>query len=73
LSRRKRRPVLSRRVAIGENPVRAVTKAMLELPVGKGEVWDVGIAHDCGCPTLRRGGLRECDCEVVRLDARRVA
>jgi hypothetical protein len=46
---------------------------MLEMPVRPGEVWDTGIGHDDGCLALKGHGLRSCSCEIVRLEARRVA
>jgi hypothetical protein len=42
------------------------------MPVRRGEVWDVGIGHDDGCPAMRHG-MDACDCEIVRVEGRRVA
>jgi hypothetical protein len=78
VSRRRRRiphtraNIWRREVAIGRHPVEAVCTALLEMPTHAGEVWSTGIAHDDGCLALRHG-LRACDCEIVKLTARRVA
>ncbi len=68
-----RSPRWRREVAVAGNPVGNLTAALLEMPVHRGEVWDVGIAHDDGCPALRWQRLDACDCEIVELKARRVA
>ncbi len=58
---------------IGGNPIRNVTKAMLEMPAVRGQVWTIAIAHDDGCPAISQQRLDACDCEVVELTAERVA
>jgi hypothetical protein len=67
-----RAPRWRREVATGGDPVGNLTAALLEIKVRPGEVWDCAIGHDDGCPALRHG-IRACDCEVVRLEARRMA
>ena len=62
-----------RTVATAGRPVAAVTAATLAIPAGPGEVWSTAIAHDDGCLALKGHGLRACDCELVELEARRVA
>ena len=64
---------LCRRVVIGGHPVRAVTKALLSMPAGKGQVWEIGIAHDEGCGAVRHQRLDACDCEIVEITAERRA
>jgi hypothetical protein len=62
-----------REVATAGRPVETVTAAMLTVPARPGEVWSTEIAHDDGCLALKGHGLRSCSCEVVWLEARRVA
>ncbi len=68
-----RAPRYRREIATAGDPVASLTTAMLEMPVRPGEIWDLGIGHDDGCPALRWQRLDACDCEIVSLDGRRVA
>jgi hypothetical protein len=69
----RRRDVYRRDVACGVDPRSALTRALLELPVSRGEVWTVGVGHDDGCPSLEGGGMPACTCEIVGVEARRAA
>jgi hypothetical protein len=61
-------------VATGGDPERAVHGGALQLavldPVG---VALVAVLHDDGCPCLDQRRLSECTCEIVGLEARRLA
>jgi hypothetical protein len=59
-------------VATGGDPVGALVRGMRALPVGRGELWDVAIRHDDGCPTLDGGTMLACTCEIVELRGVRV-
>ena len=63
-----------REIFIGGRPVEALTAALTEddIPVRAGEIWDLGIGHDDGCPAMKYG-QHACDCEVVHLTATRLA
>ncbi len=79
MSRRPRIPVTSgavyrRDVACGVDPTAALLQAVSELRAARaGQVWDLGVSHDDGCPSLEGGGMPACTCEIVRLEARRAA
>jgi len=79
VSRRSRVPgtssaVYRRDVACGVDPTAALLQAVSELRAARaGQVWDLGVSHDDGCPSLDGGGMAACSCEVVRLEARRAA
>jgi hypothetical protein len=60
-------------VATGGDPVGALARATRALPIRRGEVWTLSIAHDVGCPTLDAGALAMCTCEVVDVRGRRAA
>jgi hypothetical protein len=66
--------VWSRDIVIGGRPVEALAAALTDddIPVGAGEVWDLGIGHDDGCPAAKHG-MHACDCEIVSLRATRLA
>ena len=71
MTRRRKRSRLCKRVAVGGKPVRAVMAALLKMP-GETGVWEIGVAHDEGCPSLSLQRLDACDCEYVELHAERV-
>jgi hypothetical protein len=79
MSRRPRVPgtsstVWRREVVCGVDPAGAVVRALAEFrPIRAGQVWSIGVCHDDGCPSLERGGMPACTCELVRLEARRAA
>ena len=61
-------------VACGVDPTLALVRALTEFrAIRGGGVWNIGVAHDTGCPSLEQGGMPACTCELVRLEARRAA
>lgn len=78
MSRRPRIPgtaaaVWRREVACGGDPALAIVRALSDLPVGVEEFWRIGVGHDDGCPAVDTGPMTACTCEVLRLEARRMA
>jgi len=66
--------VWRRDIACGGDPTGALVQALAEFrAVRAGHAWNVGIAHDEGCPALKAGGMSACTCEIVQLEARRAA
>ena len=65
--------VWRRDIACGVDPARAFVGVLADLPVHAGQVWSIAVRHDDGCPSIERGGMPACTCEIVRLEARRAA
>lgn len=63
-----------REVATGGDPVAALARANSDL-AGTGAVYDIGVAHDDGCPTtaLPTGSLADCTCEIIEMHVERLA
>ena len=59
-------------IPTGGNPLMALIRGH-DLDIGRGQVVHVSIAHDAGCPCLRGRPMPFCTCELVRLQARKVA
>jgi hypothetical protein len=59
-------------IATGGDPVAAVAHAEQSWASG-GHVVKLAVRHDDGCPCLDGRGLHACTCEVIGLEARRVA
>lgn len=63
-----------REIATGVDPTAALVKALAEFrTVRAGHFWRIAVSHDDGCPSLERGGMGACTCELVWLEARRAA
>jgi hypothetical protein len=63
-----------REIVCGIDPTAAPLQAVSELRDARaGQVWDLGVSHDDGCPSLKGGGMPACTCEIVGLEARRAA
>jgi hypothetical protein len=60
-------------VATGGRPAEALAAAALQLTRGRPYVLRVGVHHDDGCPCLDGQSMRACTCEIVQLEAKRVA
>jgi hypothetical protein len=65
--------VYRREVATGLDPEAAIVRALRDLPLQAGELWDVGIGHDDECPSLASRRMDLCTCELVTLNARLAA
>lgn len=60
-------------VATGNDPTAAVGAAMLAF-TGRPQVFNIGVAHDDGCPSVEKNaGMPACTCEIVQIHVRRVA
>jgi hypothetical protein len=60
-------------IATGGNAAAALVQANADL-AGTQSVYDVGVAHDDGCPALvSGGGLTACTCEILELHVTRLA
>jgi len=60
-------------IACGGDPTRAVAAASLRLTQGRPWIVNLTIRHDDGCPCLNGRSMLGCTCELVTLEARRVA
>lgn len=61
-------------VATGGDPLRALLAAARALTGGETQLVTLGIGHDDGCPCVEAClPMPACTCEVVRLEARRIA
>jgi hypothetical protein len=68
------RRVTKLEVATAGDPTVAVMRASAAWwRIDGGGVNKVTISHDDGCPCLHRRGLPACTCEIIGLEARRVA
>jgi hypothetical protein len=66
--------VYRREVACGVDPTIALLRALDEFhAIRAGQVWSLSVGHDDGCAALAGGGMPDCTCELVRLEARRAA
>lgn len=64
-------PRWRREIVCGVDPIRALVRAVSDLPL-RGGVWTVAVRHDDGCPAIETG-MGACTCELVELAARRAA
>jgi hypothetical protein len=67
-----RSSVWRRDIACGGNPQFSLVRALAALPIGRGEIWSIGVRHDAGCPAFDHG-MDRCSCEIVELEARKAA
>lgn len=65
-------PTWSLEIACGIDPAGALVRALEDAPVGAGEIWDIAVHHDAGCPATNGSSMPACTCELVRLDAARL-
>jgi hypothetical protein len=66
--------VWRREIATGIDPAGALVDALAEFRgIRPGEFWRLSVAHDADCPALEAGGMPDCTCEIVALEARRAA
>ena len=62
-----------REIATAGRAAETLLHVLYSLPVGRGQVWRTSVHHDDGCPAIDTGPIGACTCEIVSVEARRVA